>query len=400
MKKRISILLCACLVSGALALTSCQSSSGAASSSPAASSAPVSSSEIPISSSIEPASSSSSSEASSEASSDAAELESRKEELKEKFLKAADQVTVSEDSVTFQDASSEEPITIAKNPEKTACLYGSFTTLWYEAGGTAAGCVGGDSAIELYNEYIGRDITADEGVTVVATSSSGTKWDTEAIIALEPDLIICSTAMSGYSTIEAPAKAAGIPVIAMSYNDFSDYLKWFKVFCNLNNKPELWDSVAMKALDEVVEVITEIPEGEGPTVLSMLSGSKSLQANTTSTVLGGMIEELGGVNIVDTWENKDGAERLEVNLETVYAADPEMIMIQCHAGEETAQEQVAEIYGSNPVWQSLSAVKNDQIHYLEKSLFHNKPNSHFADAYQKLAAIMYPDATFSFQKNG
>lgn len=399
MKKRISLILCACLVSGLLALTGCQSSASSQPSSDS-STAPVSSSEISSSSSSQAASSSEAApSSSSEASSNETEKESRKEELREKFLEAANQVIVAEDSVTFQDASSEEPITVAKNPDKTACLYGSFTTLWYEAGGTAAGVIGGDSAIELYNEYIGRDITTDEGVTVVATSSSGTKWDTETIIAMEPDLIICSTAMSGYSTIEAPAKAAGIQVIAMSYNDFSDYLKWFKVFCNLNGQPELWDSVAMKALDEVVEVITEIPEGEGPSVLSMLSGSKSLQANTTNTVVGAMIEQLGGINIVDTWENKDGAERLEVNLETVYAGNPDMIMIQCHAGEETAQDQVAELYGDNPVWQSLDAVQNGQIYYLEKSLFHNKPNSHFADAYQKLASIMYPDVEFSFQKN-
>ena len=72
---------------------------------------------------------------------------------------------------------------------------------------------------------IGRDITQDDGVTVVATSSSGKKWDVESIIALRPDLIICSTGLSGYSTIESPADAAGIPSIAVEYNDFSDYLK-------------------------------------------------------------------------------------------------------------------------------------------------------------------------------
>ena len=59
----------------------------------------------------------------------------------------------------------------------------------------------------------------------MATSSSGKKWDVESIIALRPDLIICSTAMSGYSMIESPANVAGIPLIALEYNDFSDYLK-------------------------------------------------------------------------------------------------------------------------------------------------------------------------------
>ena len=218
----------------------------------------------------------------------------------------------------------------------------------------------------------------------VATSSSGKKWDVETIIALKPDLIICSTAMSGYSTIQSPAEAANIPVIAMSYNDFSDYLKWFKVFCNITGNPELWDSVAMKALDDVVDVLLECPTENNPTVFSMFyNGAENLQANTSGTVVGGMLTEMNAINIVDTWDNTPSAD---------------IIVVQCHASEAEAKESVESIYGSNPVWQSLKAVKEGKVYYLEKSLFHNKPNSRFAEAYQKLAAILYPDTTFSFQE--
>ncbi len=325
-----------------------------------------------------------------------ARKEQLKAELKNEFLKQADEVVVNEDSVTFKDATS-NTITIQKNPAKTVNLYASFTTLWYEAGGSVSGCIGGSSSQELYEEYIGRDITSDDGMTVVATSSSGKKWDTENIIALNPDLIICSTAMSGYSTIQAPAEAANIPIIAMSYDDFSDYLKWFKVFCNLTNHSELWDSVAMKALDEVVEVLAEIPNEQGPSVFSMFSGSKSLQANTSATVVGGMINAMNAVNIVDEWKDSTGAERLDINLETVFAVNPDIIIVQCHAGPDAAKEQVENIYGTNPVWQSLKAVRDGKVFYLEKALFHNKPNSRFAEAYQKLAEILYPDVNFSFK---
>lgn len=328
--------------------------------------------------------------------------DSLREQLRAQFLAEADKVIVTDEAVTFSDASVTDggTITIAKNPEKTLNLYASFTTLWYEAGGTVIGCIGGSSSVELYREYIGRDITQDEGVTVVATSSAGKNWDVETIIEMNPDLIICSTAMSGYSTIQAPAAAAGIPLIAVSYDDFSDYLKWFKVFCNINGQPELWDSIAMKALDEVLDVLLEAPTEDNPTVFSMFSGSNSLQANTSNTVVGEMIDALNAVNIVDTWENTTGAERLDINLETVFAADPDIIIVQCHAGAEAAQAQVEELYGDNPVWQSLDAVKNGRVYYLEKTLFHNKPNSRFAEAYQKLAEILYPDTAFSFQAEG
>ena len=312
------------------------------------------------------------------------------ETLRNEFLSKTQDVVINETTVSFTDASGQR-LTIEKNPEKTVNLYASFTTLWYEAGGSVIGCIGGSSSTELYQEYIGRDITQDDGMAVVATSSSGKKWDVESIIALRPDLIICSTAMSGYSTIESPANAAGIPLIAVEYNDFSDYLKWFKVFCNLTGHEELWDAVALKALDEVVNVLINCPTQNTPSVFSMFSGSESLQANTSSTVVGGMINAMNAKNIVDSWGDTSGAERLDINLETVYAADPDIIVIQCHAGAEAAQEQVETLYGDNPVWNSLRAVKDGRVYYLEKTLFHNKPNSRFAEAYSNLAAILYPN---------
>lgn len=314
--------------------------------------------------------------------------------LRAEFLKKADEVVVNDDSVTFTDASGKESVTIKKNPENVVNLYASLTTLWYEAGGKVTGLIGGDTSVALYEEYIGRDITADEGVTTVATSSSGKKWDTETIVALNPDLIICSTAMSGYKTIEAPAEAAGIPVIAMSYNDFPDYLKWFKVFSNLTGHPELWDEVAMKSLDEVVDVLLSCPTEDTPSVFCMFSSADTLQANTSGTVVGGMIDAMNAKNIVDAWDGAADAERVDINLETVFAANPDIILVQCHAGREDAEALVAKLYGDNPVWQSLDAVKNGKVFYLEKSLFHNKPNSRFAEAYKVLAGYLYPDLNF------
>ena len=381
MKKMLSLVLCVLMLAGVFALASCGTNGD-------------DTSDTSKTSGSGESSGSAGAESSSAGTDD---KEALKAELKATFLKLADEVVVDDDSVTFQDASGDTPVTIRKNPQKVVNLYASFTTLWYEAGGTVVGCIGGSSSQELYKEYIGRDITEDAGMTIAATSSSGKKWDTETILALQPDLIICSTAMSGYSTIQAPAEAAGIPVIAMSYNDFSDYLKWFKVFCNLTGQPELWESVALKALDEVVEVLAEIPESDHPTVFSMFSGSESLQANTSSTVVGGMVNAMQAVNIVDGWDNSTGAERLDINLETVFAANPDIITVQCHAGADAAREQVEELYGDNAVWQSLKAVQNDKVYYLEKTLFHNKPNSRFAEAYQKLAEILYPDVEFSFQ---
>ena len=111
-----------------------------------------------------------------------------------------------------------------------------------------------------------------------------------------------------------------------------------------------------------------------------------------------MVKAMNCSNIADSWQGTlDGAGRRDINLETVFAANPDIIIVQCHAGADVAKKQVEDTYGSNPVWQSLNAVKNGKVFYLEKTLFHNKPNSRFAEAYQKLAEILYPDVNFSFK---
>ena len=104
-----------------------------------------------------------------------------------------------------------------------------------------------------------------------------------------------------------------------------------------------------------------------------------------------MIADLGGVNIVDSGT---GEERITINLETVYASDPDVILVEGHDREDISV-MMEEQYGNNPVWQSLDVVSEGRIYYLEKELFHNKPNRRFAEAYRILAQILYPDCEFT-----
>ncbi|MDR3318749.1 MAG: ABC transporter substrate-binding protein [Clostridiales bacterium] len=314
--------------------------------------------------------------------------------LKADFLSKADEVTVTDTSVTFTDASGKGSITVAKNPQRVINLYASFTTLWYEAGGTVYGLIGGASSSTLYEEQIGRDVSKDDGVVTVAASSSGSGWNVESILSHSPDLIICSTAMSGYAKISAPAEALSVPVIAVEYDDFSDYLKWYKVFCNISGHAELWDSVAVDALEEVTDILMKAPLENNPVIFSMFSGSTSLQANLEGTVMGAMAKQLRAKNIADSWFNPDSGSRLPINLESVYLGDPDMILIQCHSEGDAVTEIVDALYGTDPVWNALRAVKDGKVYYMQKTLFHNKPNRKFAEAYKIMAEHLYPDVDF------
>ena len=331
-------------------------------------------------------------EASTEA--DSSSKDSELAAIKISLYEAAEAVTVTEDAVTFTDDSGREALTIQKNPQKVAVLYGSFACLWTEAGGDVKVAIGGSGAQKLYMEQIGRDITQDEGVVTVATSSSAKNWDIESILAEQPDLIVCSTAMSGYSTISAPAEAAGIPVIAVTYSGVGDYLKWFKVFANINSKPELWDSVAAVTADEISEILYKVSKESGPRVLSILPMSSGIKANLDGSDMGAIINALNGINVASEKAEDASATRVDIDLETMYAMNPEMIFIQCIGSEEEARAAMAELVEGNPVWQGLEAVKNGQVYYMPKNLFHNRPNHLYNESYRMMGEFLYPDIAF------
>lgn len=309
--------------------------------------------------------------------------------LVEYYMQKANEVIVTDTHVTFTDDSGRGEITVEKNPKNAAVLYGSLACLWYEAGGFSPLLIGGKSSVTLYKEQIGRDITQDEGVTIVSESSSGSEWDIEAIIANNPDLIVCSMGMKGYSSIGATAEAAGIPVIAIQYDHVQDYLKWFKVFCNLSGHPELWNEVANATAEKIIEVVSKVPaDVEAPRVAVLGIVSGKLRAYGTEAAAGTIVKELGGINVFD--DESAPFESVDIDLEQLYAAAPEIIVINQRGETGATQEQLNEIVGGNPVWQELDAVKKGII-FLEKGLFHNKPNHRYQEAYLVMAQILYPE---------
>ena len=44
---------------------------------------------------------------------------------------------------------------------------------------------------------------------------------------------------------------------------------------------------------------------------------------------------------------------------------------------------------SNPAWNSLTAVREGRCHVMDHKLYNLKPNHRWAEAYEKLVAILY-----------
>ncbi|MBO7252255.1 MAG: ABC transporter substrate-binding protein, partial [Oscillospiraceae bacterium] len=98
----------------------------------------------------------------------------------------------------------------------------------------------------------------------------------------------------------------------------------------------------------------------------------------------GMLQAFGCVNIADNEESLLS----ELSMEAIVKEDPDYIFISCMGDLEEGQAQLEATLISNPIWNTLQAVQNGRVFYLEKELFHNKPNTRWGESYEILAELL------------
>ncbi|MGM9605887.1 MAG: ABC transporter substrate-binding protein, partial [Oscillospiraceae bacterium] len=162
--------------------------------------------------------------------------------------------------------------------------------------------------------------------------------------------------------------------------------------CNLNNQPELWDQIAEATANEIIDIVSKVPENvEAPRVLTLLISSDTLKAYTHDSQPGVMINELGGINVVDE-DGTSTASSLDISLEDIYALDPDIIFYSERSA--AGVDVLMDLVGDSPVWQSLRAVQDGHMYVLEKGLFFNKANKRYNESYRTMASYLYPDFDF------
>ena len=114
--------------------------------------------------------------------------------------------------------------------------------------------------------------------------------------------------------------------------------------------------------------------------------SSGAKAKTDDNFVGIILEELGTENIAKKYPSL----LEDLSIETIIEEDPDYIFVTTMGNEENALRALKEGIESNPAWNTLKAVKNDRYIVLPKDLFHYKPNARWAESYEYLAKIIYP----------
>ena len=262
------------------------------------------------------------------------------------------------------------------SPQRTAALLGSFAQVWQLAGGQVAATA--DDAWEDLNLELPED-TVNLGSTK--------NMSLELLLSARPDFILASTNTRQNVEFRETLEAAGIPTAYFDVADFDDYLQLLDICTDITGRKDLYDTHGLQVQAQIDAILERSRErGTSPSVLCLrASASSATVKNSRNNVLGEMLQTLGCVNIADSDESL-----LEnLSLEHILLSDPQYIFI-VQQGDDAAgmKEYVEQNLLSHPLWGKLTAVKEDRVFFMDKTLFNLKPNHRWAEAYEILEEIL------------
>ena len=279
---------------------------------------------------------------------------------------------------SFTDSAG-ETIVLEKKPERVAVLFSSFAELWQLAGGTVAVTVG---------ESVERGFVP-EGTPLV-DDGAGKKIDLERLLIEEPDFVICSGDIAAHAETAETLMELDIPAAQFVVESFSDFSDVLKICTDITGDETAFDQYGT-AQEKAIENILAENSFEGVDILFVRAGSsaRSVKAKTSEDHFAAeMLKELGTHNIADDSLLAGAVLSDTLSIEYILQEDPDYIFFTAMGDEEASQSFVKEMLQES-AWQQLSAVRQGNYAFLEKELFHFKPNGRWAEAYETLARLLH-----------
>ena len=282
---------------------------------------------------------------------------------------------------TFTDDLGRE-VTLEAAPRRVAALTGSYADIWCTAGGRDTLVASASDAWTDFDLGLGEEVANIGGAMGVSV---------EELLAAAPDLVLASTNIPSNQEMLPALEAAGVDVAFFSVDTFEDYLRMLEVCTGLTGSPEAYQTYGEAVAEEIEAARARAAaalEEQGPEKVLYIRAAASVvkPKGSSGTVLGEMLADLGCINIAD----QDQSLLEDLSMEAILAADPDKILIVLQGADpEPAKAQLEGEVLSNPAWQQLTAVREGRVHYMDKDLYHLKPNARWGEAYDHLVEILY-----------
>ena len=273
--------------------------------------------------------------------------------------------------ITFTD-SMDRTVTVS-DPQRVGICSGSLAECWQLAGGEISATTRDavtERNLELPENYIDLGSLKEPSL--------------EAILAADLDFLILMSSLPNHRAMAETLDKTGIAYAYFDVENFADYLELMKVLTDITGRADLYEANAASLQPQIEAAIASGKREDAPTVLILRTSSSKVKALDISFMVGGMLEEFGCVNIADS----ENGMLSDLSIEAIVAEDPDYIFVTCMGDLEEGQAQLESSLTSNPIWNTLQAVQNGRVFFLDKELFHNMPNARWGESYEILAELL------------
>lgn len=239
-------------------------------------------------------------------------------------------------------------------------------------------------AVGAGDQVVGRDELSDfpeEAKAVESVGGSMGDFSTEAIVALEPDLVLASE-------LNAPELVKSIEDLGIIVYSLPNPKSFEDLYKNIETVATLTGHDATDLIDSLKARVADVDEKIAPLssripVFYELDGTDPLKPWTTGpgTFVDLLINRAGGSNVGAALDG----EWAQISSEELVAADPQVILLG-DALYGVTVESVAARTG----WDSITAVKNNAIYPFNPDTA-TRPGPRLVDALEEMAKLLRPD---------
>lgn len=239
-------------------------------------------------------------------------------------------------------------------------------------------------ALGAGDQVVGRDEFSDypqQAQSVESVGGSMGQFSTEAIVALQPDLVLAAE-------INPPELVAALEDLGLAVYYLPNPESLEDLYTNIETVAVLTGREATKLTDSLRARVAALDEriatlSERPLVFYELDSTDPAKPYTAGrgTFIDLLIQRAGGENFGGRLEGQWA----QVSLEQLVVADPDLILLG-DAMFGTTVESVK----ARPGWEVLSAVQNDRIYPFDDNLV-SRPGPRLVDGLEALAKLLHPE---------
>ncbi len=275
-------------------------------------------------------------------------------------------------AITLTDSLSRS-VTLAGPAKHVVSLAPSNTEILYALG---AGAV-----------LAGRDDYSDYPAQATAVPSIGNESphvNTEAIVALHPDLVLAAGIISP-DDVAALAKLGLTVYTTSNAGSLDDIYKDIQAVGTLVGATEQASALVTSMQGRVQAVKTKMAAiTQHPIVFYELDATDPAKPWTPGP--GSFVDQLitlaGGINAGDIAKDQYA----QLSLEQLVTQNPDLIVL----GSATFGGQTPALVAARPGWQNIKAVKNHAVYAFDDNLV-SRPGPRVVDGLEKLAALIHPE---------